>query len=230
MDESSGVGVLDKAVAVTTAIASGPLSLGELSERTGLPRPTAHRIATALEFHGLLTRDDQGRFVIGPTSAAWAGFADHLIAAAQPVVIHLRDATRESAQVYRRMGGRRMCIAAAEPEAGLRDTVPVGAMLSMQAGSAAQILLAWSPDLDDALQGAAFTNTDLAAVREQGWAHSVGQREPGVASISAPVTDGDGAVIAAVSISGPVERLEQPSTSQLRAVLDAAAELSVATT
>ena len=227
MDESSGVGVLDKAVAIAAATAAGPVTLAELAVRTGLPRPTAHRIAVAMEHHGLLSRDEQNRFVMGPTAAAWAGFADPLVLAAQPVVLHLRDTTRESAQVYRRAGARRLCIAAAEPEAGLRDTVPVGALLSMQAGSAAQILLAWAPaDAVAAfLPDAAFSAADLAAVRERGWANSAGQREPGVASIAAPVRDARGIVVAAVSISGPMERLEHPQPAQVSAVLAAAREL-----
>ena len=226
MDESSGVGVLDKAVAIAAATASGPVTLAELASRTGLPRPTAHRIAVAMEHHGLLSRDDQGRFTMGPMPAAWAGFADPLVLAARPVVLHLRDATRESAQVYRRVGARRLCIAAAEPEAGLRDTVPVGALLTMQAGSAAQVLLAWTEGPDaPLLVGAAFSAATLADVRARGWANSVGQREPGVASIAAPVRDAAGAVVAAVSISGPIERLEHPSDAQVAAVLAAAGEL-----
>lgn len=219
--------MLDKAVAITSAVAAGPLTLGELAARTQLPRPTAHRIAVALEHHGLLSRDDQGRFIMGSTPAAWAGFADHLVLASQPVVLHLRDATRESAQVYRRAGNRRMCIAAAEPEAGLRDTVPIGAMLSLQAGSAAQVLLAWLPPeaRKSAIAGSAFTAADLEQVRKRGWAHSLGQREPGVASISAPVHDHQGTVIAAVSVSGPIERIEVPTEEQLAALAHAAHEL-----
>lgn len=226
MDESSGVGVLDKAVAIASAVAAGPASLSELAARTGLPRPTAHRIAIAMEHHGLIGRDDQGRFVLGPTPALWAGIADPLVVASHPVVVHLRDATRESAQVYRQVGARRLCVAAAEPESGLRDTVPVGAMLTMSAGSAAQVLLAWREPAEVDLRGAAFTRAGLDAVVQQGWAHSAGQREPGVASIAAPVRDQAGTVVAAVSISGPVERLETPAPDQVAAVLAAAAELS----
>ena len=87
---------------------------------------------------------------------------------------------------------------------GLRDSIPVGATLSMLAGSAAQILLAWEePDrLHRGLRGAKFTATTLSAVRRRGWAQSVGEREPGVASVSAPVRGPSGRVVAAVSISG----------------------------
>ena len=70
----------------------------------------------------------------------------------------LRDLTGESAQLFRRQGDHRICVAAAERPAGLRDTIPVGTQLTMQAGSAAQILLAWEePDrLHRGLYGAAL--------------------------------------------------------------------------
>lgn len=229
---SSGVGVLDKSVAIVAAAANGPAALSDLVERTGITRPTAHRLAVALEHHGLLSRDEDGRFVLGPRIAEWSGSGDRLTHAAASVVIALRDATRESAQVYRRADSQRLCIASAEPAAGLRDTVPVGSLLSMKAGSAAQVLAAWMPadERRSALQGAAFTSATLAQVRRAGWAHSIGQREAGVASISAPVFDETEAVVAAVSISGPIERLARPSKTQLRALRDAATALTTALT
>ena len=225
MDNGSGVGVVDKSVAVLSAAATAPCSLADLVGATGLPRPTAHRLAVALEHHGLLTRDDAGRFVLGPLVAEWA--APHALAGVEAAVRRLRDATGESAQVYRRAGDTRVCVAAAEPPSGLRDTVPVGARLSMQAGSAAQVLVAWlsGEDRQRLLRGAAFDAETLTTVRRRGWAHSLGQREPGVASLAAPVFDADGSVVAAVSISGPIERLARPSSEQRRAVLAIADEL-----
>ena len=117
MDNSSGVGVLDKSVAVLTTLESGPASLAQLVAATGLARPTAHRIAVALERHRLVSRDSQGRFVLGPRLAelATAAGEDRLLAIAQPILIQLRDLTGESAQLYRRQGDSRICVAAAEP-------------------------------------------------------------------------------------------------------------------
>ena len=69
MDSSSGVGVLDKAALVLTALESGPATLAGLVAGTGLARPTAHRLAVALEHHRLVARDMQGRFVLGPRLA-----------------------------------------------------------------------------------------------------------------------------------------------------------------
>ena len=191
MDNTSGVGVLDKAALVLSALEPGPQTLAGLVQATGLARPTAHRLAVALEYHRLVTRDLQGRFVLGPRLAELAAAAgeDRLIAAAGPVLSWLLETTGESAQLYRRQGDERICVAAAERAHGLRDSVPIGSVLSMQAGSAAQTLLAWEePDrLHRGLMGARFTATMLAGVRRRGWAQSVGEREPGVASVSAPV-------------------------------------------
>ncbi|TAK70651.1 MAG: IclR family transcriptional regulator [Actinomycetota bacterium] len=233
MDKSSGVGVLDKAAAVLAALEGGPLTLGGLVAATGLARPTAHRLATALEHHRIVARDLNGRFCLGPRLGELAAAAgeDRLVAAAGPVLMTLRDATTESTQLYRRLGDQRICVAAAERLSGLRDSVPVGATLTMHAGSAAQVLLAWEdPErMHLGLQGAVFSATTLAGVRRRGWAQSVAEREAGVASVSAPVRSPAGKVVAAVSVSGPLERLGRvPGRLHAAAVLAAAGRLTEA--
>jgi DNA-binding IclR family transcriptional regulator len=120
-------------------------------------------------------------------------------------------------------------VAAAERAHGLRDTVPVGARLPMTAGSAAHALLAFAPadEVTPLLPSASFTARTLLDVRRRGWAHSIAEREPGVASLSAPVRDAAGAVLGAVSISGPVERLgRRPAPEVVGAVLEAAGAIS----
>jgi DNA-binding IclR family transcriptional regulator len=233
MDNGSGVGVLDKLVVVLAALESGPQSLAGLVATTGLARPTAHRLAVALEHHRLVARDFQGRFILGPRVVELAAAAgeDRLIAVAVPALNALRDATGESAQLYRRQGDQRICIAAAERLTGLRDSVPVGSVLSMQAGSAAQVLLAWedADRLHRALSSARFNATMLAAVRRRGWAMSIGEREAGVASVSAPVRGPNNRVVAAVSVSGPLERLgRQPGRLHAAAVVATAERLTEA--
>ncbi len=234
MDEtsdSSGVGVLDKAAMVLGALEGGPATLAQLVAATGLARPTAHRLAVALEHHRLVTRDMQGRFVLGPRLQELASAAgeDRLISSSLPILVALRDHTKESAQLFRWQGDYRVCVASAEPKTGLRDSIPVGATLSLKAGSGAQILLAWEePErLHRGLIGASFTATTLSQVRRRGWAQSVGEREPGVASVSAPVRGLDGRVIAALSVSGPIERMgRQPGRLYGPAVVAAANRLT----
>ena len=233
MDNTSGVGVLDKAATVLGALEAGPLTLAGLVQATGLARPTAHRLATALEHHRLVARDLQGRFILGPRLAelATAAGEDRLLAAAGPVLTALRDQTGESAQLYRRQGEQRICVAAAERLSGLRDTVPLGSVLTMHAGSAAQVLLAWEePErMHRGLMGAKFTATTLAGVRRRGWAQSISEREPGVVSVSAPVRGPGSRVVAAVSVSGPIDRLGRaPGRLHAGAVMTAAARLTAA--
>jgi DNA-binding IclR family transcriptional regulator len=219
--------VLDKAVGVLRVAAAEPCGLAELCERTGLPRATAHRLAVGLEVHGLLHRGSDGKWRPGPALAELAaGGVDPLLEAAASVLPRLRDITGESVQLYRRDGTQRVCVAAAEPASGLRDTVPVGSRLPMTAGSGAKVLAAWAePAVQRTLlTDARFNERALVDVRRRGWAQSVAERESGVASVSAPVRDAGGHVVAAVSVSGPIERIGRRPGVRWAADLLAAAE------
>ncbi|MGA7053059.1 MAG: IclR family transcriptional regulator [Mycobacterium sp.] len=227
MRQHSGIGVLDKAMRVLDTIAESPCGLAELCDRTGLPRATAYRLAAALEVHRLLARDDEGRWRLGPAVTELASRVnDPLLAASALILPALRETTGESVQLYRREGISRVCVAALEPSAGLRDTVPVGARLPMTAGSGAKVLLAHSDAATQkaVLPTAKFTERTLAEVGRRGWAQSVAEREPGVASVSAPVRDNRGVVVAAISVSGPIDRMGRRPGARWAADLLAAAE------
>lgn len=227
MRQHSGIGVLDKAVVVLHAIAESPCGLAELCDRTGLPRATTYRLAAALEVHRLLGRDEDGRWRLGPAVTELAARVnDPLLAASATVLPQLRETTGESVQLYRREGTSRVCVAALEPPAGLRDTVPVGTRLPMTAGSGAKVLLAHSDAAtqEAVLPNAKFTDRVLAEVRRRGWAQSAAEREPGVASVSAPVRDSRGVVVAAISVSGPIDRMGRRPGARWAADLLAAAE------
>lgn len=218
MDKTSTVGTLAKAGAILDAVELGPQDLTDLVAMTGQPRATCHRLAGALVDLGLLARNTAGEYVIGPRVGELhaAADGDRLRTVALPTLRRLRQATGESAQIYRRQGDQRLCVASVEPATGLRDTVPQGALLTMDAGSAAQVLCAWSQ------APSAFDSRTLKKVRERGWAHSVGQRESGVASVSAPVLLGT-KVVAAVSVSGPMMRLDAKRAEEIASDVMAAA-------
>ncbi len=185
----SGVGVIDKAAVILGAVEHGPLGLAGLVERTGFSRATAHRLAIALEVHGFLRRDGDGRFALGTRLFALGEAAARhwpIAEAAGPALAELRDTTGESAQLYVRDGDHRVCVASLESPHGLRTIVARGASLPLHLGSGGRVLSGESSPL--------------------GYLVSIGEREAGVASVSAPVGRGE-AVLAAVSVSGPVERL-----------------------
>ncbi|MFT4128400.1 MAG: IclR family transcriptional regulator [Gordonia sp. (in: high G+C Gram-positive bacteria)] len=224
---TSGIGVLDKSVMVLRAAADSPCTLTELCERTGLPRATAHRLAVGLEVHRLLARNVTGRWYPGPALGELATTEhDPVREAALMELPRLRELTGESVQVYRREGAERVCIAAMEPPTGLRDSVPVGTRYPMSAGSAAKVLAAWSdPDTQRALLAeSVYSDRSLQEIRRRGWAQSAGERAAGVASVSAPVRDGSGEVVAAISVSGPIDRMGRRPGGRWAADLLAAGE------
>lgn len=208
----SGVGVLDKAMAVIRALEDRPLHLAGLVQSTGFSRATTHRLVTALEVHGWARRDEHGRFVLGLALVRLgreAAEAFPLATTAEPFLRRLRDETEESVQLYVREGDTRVCVASLESPHGLRTIVPTGAVLDLHRGSAGHLLL------------------EKPAALRRGWAESVAEREAGVASVSAPVEGPDGTVLAAVSVSGPIERLgRSPGKRFSAAVCSAAAEVS----
>ncbi len=219
----SGVGVLDRSMTLLELLGDGPRSLRSLAEASGLPRPTAHRLLVALESHGLVRRDAGGAFRLGPRLtelALRAGHGVELGTLAAGVLARLHDQTGESVQLYLRSGDRRLCVAARDAGAGLRDSVPVGALLPLDAGSGGKILLAWS---DDADRFPAVPPAELDAARRRGWASSIAEREPGVASVSAPVLRG-GTLLGALCVSGPASRLGSSPGRRLAPVVVAAAQ------
>jgi DNA-binding IclR family transcriptional regulator len=225
----SGVGVLDRSMTLLGLLADGPRTLRSLAQASGLPRPTAHRLLVALETHGLVGRDDDGAFRLGPRLTELALRAGHgleLGTLAAGVLARLHDQTGESVQLYLRSGDRRLCVAARDAGTGLRDSVPVGALLPLGAGSGGKVLLAWS---DDADRFPAVEPAELAAVRRRGWASSIAEREAGVASVSAPVLR-DGTLLGALCVSGPASRLgHSPGRRLAPQVVAAARELAALT-
>jgi len=224
----SGVGVLDRSMMLLELLGDGPRSLRFLAQASGLPRPTAHRLLVALEAHRLVRRGADGSFRLGPRLTELALRADHgleLAAMAAGVLARLHDQSGESVQLYLRSGDRRLCAAARDAGTGLRDSVPVGATLPLGAGSGGKVLLAWS---HDAHRFPEADPAELAAARRRGWASSVAEREPGVASVSAPVLR-DGVLLAALCVSGPASRLGNSPGRRLAPLVVAAARELAAT-
>ncbi|HEY8523795.1 MAG TPA: IclR family transcriptional regulator [Acidimicrobiales bacterium] len=204
------MGVVDKTVAVLGALEAGPRTLAELVAATGLSRATAHRLAVALEAHGLVRRDDEGRFALGLRLIGLGHAAAEAVPGwvhARPALEWLRAETGESVQLFVRDGDERVCVESLEADHELRTIVPVGARFPLDRGSGGRALTA-PPD-------------------GGGWVESVAERAPGVASVSAPVRGPGGRVVAAVSVSGPADRLTpSPGARYGAAVVEAAGRIS----
>jgi DNA-binding IclR family transcriptional regulator len=231
--------VLDRAVAILDAVEAGARSFTELVEATGYSRSTTHRLLRALEHHGLLASVEGVGYVLGPhllRLASGASDRQPLRDMARPILERLAEETGESAQLFVRSGDHRLCVVSVQSSSELRTIVEPGATLPLTAGSGGKVLLAWAPDADGIVSGAepltAATPSaerlrrQLPAIVRRGWAESVGEREGGVASVSAPVFAEDGGLIAAVSVSGPIHRLgRSPGKRHSAEVLAAARDI-----
>lgn len=202
----SGVGVLDKAMHLLNLIGQRqPLGFQELVEAVDFPRTTTHRLVAALETHGFLRRDERGLLVTGSRFATAS-----LAQIATPILSRLSADTGESTQLFVRRGEQRLVVVSIESAEELRTMVPVGALLTVRKGSAGRLLLGD----EDALRA--------------GWVQSVGERVTGIASVSAPVYSGR-QLVAAVCLSGPVERLgADPGLRYAEPVMAAAKEIEIA--
>ena len=199
----SGVKVLDKVLHLLDVVEySQPVSLQELVDLMDLPRTTAYRLLTALETHGFTRRDESGRYITGSRFAEFG-----LLQVAPHILSDLTQQTGESSQLFVRRGQQRLCLVSIESPAELRTIVPIGAQLPLDKGSGGRVLLG------------------AAATQRSGWVESVAERSAGVASVSAPVFD-DAVLIAAVSVSGPIDRLgTSPGRRFGKAVVAAAREI-----
>ena len=202
----SGVGVLDKAIALLDEIAvKQPISFVELHSIVRFPKTTTHRLLAALEAHGMVRRDGEGMFFSGPRFGEAA-----LSEIATPILRHLSDTTGESSQLFVRRGQQRVAIVAVDSSAELHTHVPLGAVYTIEKGSAGKLLL------------------EQPAALKQGWTESVGERVAGTASVSAPIYD-DGHVVAAVCLSGPIGRIsDTPGKRYAKKVVRAAQDIQKA--
>jgi DNA-binding IclR family transcriptional regulator len=199
---ATGVGVLDRIVAILDAVEAAPLGSSELARRLGITMPTAHRLVRAMVAHGLLRRDGRGRHFLGHRFAASALARD-----AEPALAEIARDTGESAQLWVRRGTVRLCVVSVESEQELRASLPAGMVVPLsQGGSAAEALLAPVP-----------------ASCTRGWFQSVAARTPGLCSVSAPVWL-NGEPVAAVCLSAPASRTAGEPGPQYGAAVVAVAD------
>jgi DNA-binding IclR family transcriptional regulator len=237
----SGVGVLDRCVAVIDAVEHGARTHADVVEATGLTRTTAHRMIKALEAHGMIAFQGGYGYRLGPRllQIAAASLQDiQLRAVGHPALERLARVTGESAQLYVGSAGERLCIDSVQSSSELRTIVPVGALLPYTHGSAGKIFMAWMPPeernrwvemvtrrTDDTPTGERLL-VQLKAARRRGWVSSAGERKEGVGSVSAAITDRYDELIAVVSISGPSTRVSRAAARRYApAVMEAAREI-----
>lgn len=228
----TGVGTIDRAVAVIDAVERGANTFTAIVGLTGLPRSTAHRLIRSLEEHRLLASYGRFGYGLGPRLLRLSRSATQelpLRDLAHPVLEELARVTGESAQLFVRSGDARVCVDAVESASELRTIVPVGASLPLSAGSAAKVFLSEDPERARFVRRSADPvrfGREVELAGRRGWASSMGEREPGVGSVSAPIRGAHEELLAVVSVSGPSSRMGRGGArTYAPAVMSAAREV-----
>jgi DNA-binding IclR family transcriptional regulator len=220
----SRVQSIERAFAVLTALADGPIGVTEVAERVALPKSTAARMLASLSREGVVEQvPGDTRYRLGGRIASLAGGvlqAPRLVAVAHPILVELASATGEAAGLSVPDGASAHYIDQVETshEVQIRDWT--GSRLPMHAVSSGHVFLAnlSSVALERHLElpRVAFTArtiTDSAALRErvrtvqlEGYAWAREEFSEGLTSVAAPVAGANGEIVAAVHVHGPTYR------------------------
>ena len=200
------------------------LSLAELSRRTGLHKTTALRLARTLAAHQYLVQKDDGQWRLG-RAAGWLGAcyqsAFRVQDEIEPVLRDLSIQSGESASFYVREGLERTCLVRVEGPQAIRHHVRVGAAMPLNLGAPGRVILAFSGELGEPYE----------SIRRKGFHLSIGERDPQVASVSAPVFGMNQQLLGSMCISGPNSRLSETQLIKLSPlIMQAAKQLSYALT
>jgi DNA-binding IclR family transcriptional regulator len=234
---------IDRAAQLLVAVAESPdgLSVGELVERTDLPKSTVSRLVAALERNALVQRDTaRGPLRPGPvlTRLARRGLADRdLVELSAPALQRLAAASDETVNlgVPTPLGVEHL--SQVDSRHFLGSTNWIGRLAPHHCTASGKLFLAFGavrmpsgrlPRMTpDTVTDPAELARQLERVRAEGYAIVVGELEHGLAAVAAPMRDGGGDTVAALSVSGPEGRLPAARMRELAAImLEEAAEVS----
>ncbi|HEX9063973.1 MAG TPA: IclR family transcriptional regulator [Streptosporangiaceae bacterium] len=229
MSSPTGTQAIDRAAMLLAQVVRGaePATFTELTAASGLAKSTTSRLLMALERHQLVQRDDDGRFCPGELFVRYASRGmggAHLVALAQPFLDQLGEQTGETINLgivagSGDTGGEAVVVQIAQVNSRylIGGTNWVGLAVPLHCSALGKALLAFGAAPLPAGPFEARTprsittrralETELAAVRERGYAITDEELEPGLVAVAAPVFGSDLTAIAALSVSAPASRL-----------------------
>jgi DNA-binding IclR family transcriptional regulator len=222
--DASGVTAVTRALRLLEAFGmdDAQLSLAELSRRSGLHKTTALRLARTLAADNYLVQREDGNWRLG-RAVGWLGacyqatFDVHEVV--EPVLRALSADTGESVSFYVREGNQRTCLARVNGPRTIRHDIRVGIGLPLDLGAPGRVILAFSGEAGEPYD----------SIRTSGYHLSLGEREPEVSSVAAPVFGLQRKLLGSVCISGPTSRLNKRRLQELaQTIMQAADQLSYA--
>lgn len=244
---NTGTEAATRVADVLLAFASGPESLGvsEIARRLNLSKTVVYRILQSLVSRNLVMFDESTRtYRLGSATAALGARALsylELRRVALPVLRRLQVETGETTTVSELVGTARVYLEQVPSVKELKMTVELGRPFPLHAGASSKAILAFAPSelrklivsgplvalTPNTITDQLKLEEDLLLTEKQGTAVSFGERQPGAASVAAPVLGIDEHAIGAISACGPIDRFDEVTVEQLRPLVrNAAHEVS----
>jgi DNA-binding IclR family transcriptional regulator len=238
----SGVRVLHKTLDILEILKSrdSGYTLADLTRSVALPKATVYRILATLEKRGYLDRSPENAYRLAARMfdlQRQDSLEQTLSRVAQPVLERLVEASKETVNLGVLNAGEVVVINTVESPLGIRMASKIGNRRHLHTTALGKCFLAGSADKEIArlvrVKGlprlSQYTITtkaglmaEIARVRKVGYAVDNQENELDGRCIGAPVTDQEGRVLAAVSISGPTFRMEMSRVKSLAPALKAA--------
>ena len=208
-----------------------PQTLSDLVGATGLAKGTTSRILNALERAGLLTRSQFGGFEAGPVLNQFAvkgGAYTALINTVTPAMERIAQKTKETVSLAVAGHDGIDNIAQVEGDYILGSRNWVGQSVPRHCSAAGKVLMALAgvsapqvltPRTPETITDSKDLDEELRKVRERGFAVIRNELEPGLVAIAVPVFSEKGKVIAALSVTGPAERIAPENESRISSLM-----------
>lgn len=228
------------------AAAGTPLSLGELSRRTGIPKPTVHGLLSSMRQSAVVEQSDEdGKYRLGirlfeygcAVSRNW-----NILEAAADPMRQVAEETGETVSVASLDHGDVLILDSANAHSNFRVISEKGARLPIHCTSQGKLLLAYLPPaqrrpLLRSCDFAAYTphshtsaqslEEEMEQILAQGYAVENGELRIGLRSVAVPVFDVSGSAAYAVCVVGMFRRVNSPELERAtRLLTDAAQRIS----
>jgi DNA-binding IclR family transcriptional regulator len=203
------------------------IGVSALSKRLGIAKSTVHRLAVTLVSEGLLEQNPENeKYRLGITLFRLGSLVRqrmNLSNEAKPHLVGLRSLTNETVHLAILNQNQIMYVYNMESTQAIRARSDVGVRKPVYCTAEGLAMLAFQPEemvdaviADGLVARTSYTNVDparfrtnLQEVRQRGYAVEDEESEIGMRCIAAPVRDGSGAVVAAVGVAAPVQRLSK---------------------
>lgn len=199
---------------------SPEITVTQTSRRLSLSKSTVSRILSDLERHNLICRAPYNGYRIGSKILELANIyqaTTNWLEVARPHMRDLQRRTGQSVSVFILDGEQRICIGKLESSHEVRQVLTVGSRYPLHAGAPGKVILAYLPTekreqiliktglpkfTPSTITNVRMLDKELMKIRKNGYAVSLEERVPLIASVSAPIRGYNGEIIAALCLSG----------------------------